>query len=162
MSVSEQILNATFLYRYATMDLAYCFLKWSPLGIYPSIIFLEYQAEYASFIEDRHWRYSLFGRNRSECQKLFRILGMEYRPLVTPEEPPEEPPEEQDAPRRESKNNFQNCKKSQNRYDARTKPKNAEEPPEEQDVPRRESKNNFQNCKKSKVRYDARPKPKNG
>ena len=83
------------------MDLAYCFLKWSPLHIYASLIYLEYDAEYAPFVEDRHWRFSLFGRNRSECQMLFHILGMEYKPLTV----------------RESKNDFRSNKNI--RYAAR-------------------------------------------
>jgi len=95
------------------MDLAYCFLKWSPVGIYSSLIFLEYAEDYLEYIEDRHWRYSLFDRNRSECQKLFKILDMEYKPL---------PIREQQPSGRESKNSFQNNKSSKERYAARPKP----------------------------------------
>ena len=85
------------------MDLAYCFLKWSPLHIYASLIYLEYDAKYAPFVEERHWRFSLFGRNRSESQMLFHILGMEYKPLTV----------------RESKNEYRSTKN--NRYATRPK-----------------------------------------
>jgi hypothetical protein len=102
----------TIFCRYATMDLAYCFLKWSPVGIYSSIVFLEEVEEYKSYIEDRHWRFSLFDKNRSECQKLFKVFGMDFKPLA--------------VNTLGSKNNYKNAKGSKHRYDVRPRDGNVQ------------------------------------
>ena len=79
----EHVINLiTIFYRYSHVDLAYTFLNWSPVGVFSSICFLEYKEEYRPCIEDRHWRYQLFGLQRSESQKLFYILGLPYTPPV--------------------------------------------------------------------------------
>lgn len=72
--------------RYSHMDLLYTFLKWSPTGLYSSIIFLEYlDPEYFECMEDRFWKLSAFGMQRCNSQKLFKILGMDYKePLKSP------------------------------------------------------------------------------
>ncbi len=102
----------TIFCRYATMDLAYCFLKWSPVGIYSSIVFLEEVEEYKSYIEDRHWRFSLFDKNRSERQKLFQLFGMDFKPLA--------------VNTLGSKNNYKNAKGSKHRYDVRPRDGNVQ------------------------------------
>jgi hypothetical protein len=64
------------------MDLMYAFLMWSPHGMYSCMPFLEYIPRYLTKLEDRHWRFSVFGKNRSESQKLFKILVLpEYKAL---------------------------------------------------------------------------------
>ena len=56
------------------------FLKWSPVGVFSCIVFLEYLPHYRPCIEDRHWRYQVQGYNRCESQKGFAWLEMEYLP----------------------------------------------------------------------------------
>jgi hypothetical protein len=69
------------------MDLMYTFLVWSPLNFHSSVVFLEYLDWYFPVMEDRMWKLQLFGRNRCESQKLFKMLGMEYKEPVKPDFP---------------------------------------------------------------------------
>lgn len=80
------IANSSFL-RYNHMDLVYTFLVWSPLNFHSSVVFLEYLDEYFPCMEDRLWKLQLFGRNRCESQKLFKMLKMEYKEPVQPDFP---------------------------------------------------------------------------
>jgi hypothetical protein len=74
----KTLLMQKFIDRYGHVDLAYTFLQWSPVGVFSSVVFLEYLPRYQPCVEDRHWRYQLFGLQRSESQKLFHILGLKY------------------------------------------------------------------------------------
>jgi hypothetical protein len=64
--------------RWATLDLIYTFIIWSPVGLYSCMPFLEYYKRYRQTVEERHWRYSLFSLPRCNSQKLFAIFRMPY------------------------------------------------------------------------------------
>jgi hypothetical protein len=66
------------------MDLMYTFWVWSPLNFHSSVVFLEYLDDYFPCMEDRLWKLQLYGRNRCESQKTFKILGMPYKAPVKP------------------------------------------------------------------------------
>jgi hypothetical protein len=57
------------------------FLQHCHRGVFTSIVFLEYIPRYHLFIEERHWKLSLYNKRRCESAKLFFRLGMEYTML---------------------------------------------------------------------------------
>lgn len=60
---------------YSVMKLNYCFLQWCYQGTFTCLPLLELTHMKRS-VSENHWKYSLWGKPRSQCQKLLHIFGI--------------------------------------------------------------------------------------